>query len=92
MSRLALDVGDAETARMRAIQSLMLANQLSLGLRQTSALVVLGRAMLMAGNHRLGIAYLRHARDLAHDQAYFLRQREADDLLRRHGDDGDGRK
>jgi tetratricopeptide (TPR) repeat protein len=81
LARLALDVGDWETARIRAMDSLMLANELSLGLRRTHALIVLGRAMDAAGNKQLAINYLQHAWALAQMQGYHLRGRDAEKLL-----------
>jgi tetratricopeptide (TPR) repeat protein len=86
LARLALDVGDWETARIRAMDSLMLANELSLGLRRTHALITLGLAMDAAGNKRLAISYLRHASALAQIQGYHLRGREAETHLRRLGE------
>jgi tetratricopeptide (TPR) repeat protein len=77
MSRLALALGDWETARRRAVQSLMIANSLSLGLRRTHGLMVLGLANTKAGNHQLGAAYLLHALRLALHQRYHLREQEA---------------
>jgi hypothetical protein len=81
LARLALDVGDWETARIRAMDSLMLANELSLGLRRTHALVILGRAMDAAGNKKLAVNYLQHAWSLAQLQGYYLRGREAEQVL-----------
>jgi tetratricopeptide (TPR) repeat protein len=81
LARLALDVGDWETARIRAIESLTLANELSLGIRRTHGLVVLGLAMQAAGNLPLAISYLRHAYSLAQVQGYHLRGREAEQIL-----------
>jgi tetratricopeptide (TPR) repeat protein len=51
LAHLALDLGDTETARTRAIKSLQIANELHLGLRQTHGLVVLGKATAKAGQH-----------------------------------------
>jgi len=81
MARLALDLGDAVVARQRSIDSLHIANELMLGLRQTHGLVVLGLAMIKAGQRGLGIAHLRHAKNLADRQQYWLRGREAEDNL-----------
>jgi tetratricopeptide (TPR) repeat protein len=85
LARLALDVGDWETARIRAMDSLMLANELSLGLRRTHALIVLGRAMDAAGNKTLAISYLQHAWALSQLQGYHLRGRDAERLLQALG-------
>jgi tetratricopeptide (TPR) repeat protein len=85
LSRLELELGDVETARVRAIESLRIANQYALGLRQTHALLVLGRATVQSGNQALGVAYLRHARQLAERQEYWLRRQEADEQLARLG-------
>ncbi len=85
MARLALDLGDVETARTRAIKSLQIANELHLGLRQTHGLVVLGRATVEAGQRELGVEYLKLARDLAAQQQYELRAREAEEELHRLG-------
>jgi tetratricopeptide (TPR) repeat protein len=86
LARLALDVGDWETARIRAMDSLMLANELSLGLRRTHALIVLGRAMDAAGNKTLAVKYLQHAWSLAQLQGYHLRGRDAERRLQALGE------
>jgi len=85
MARLALDLGDTETARTRAIKSLQIANELHLGLRQTHGLVVLGKATAKAGQQALGVEYLKQARELAERQHYELRAREAEEELHRLG-------
>jgi tetratricopeptide (TPR) repeat protein len=85
MGRLALDLGDVETARARAIKSLQIANELHLGLRQTHGLVVLGKATVGAGQRQLGVEYLKLAKDLAAQQHYELREREAEEELHRLG-------
>jgi tetratricopeptide (TPR) repeat protein len=87
LSRLACDLGDAQTARQRATDALRIANESSLGLRQTHCLVVLGRATVLAGDHSLGIAYLKHAQTLAKRQEYWLRGGEADEQLQQLGAD-----
>jgi len=89
LSRLALDVGDTQTAVDRAIEALQIANDLCLGLRQTHGLVVLGQALVRSKNRRLGAAYLRHAKNRADAQGYWLRAREADEQLRELGEDRD---
>jgi tetratricopeptide (TPR) repeat protein len=89
LARLALDLGEAELARQRATDSLHIANELALGLKQTHDLVVLGRATIEAGQRRLGIAYLKHAKRLAHRQGYWLRGYEAEEQLHRFGETGD---
>jgi ATP/maltotriose-dependent transcriptional regulator MalT len=81
LARLALQVGDWETARRRAVESLMIANELWLGLRRSSGLVVLGKAMIGARNRKLGTAYLHHAYTLATKQGYLLRAYEAEKEL-----------
>lgn len=86
LSRLALDQGDANTARSRALRALRLANQLGLGLRQTIGLVVLGHATLANGQRALGVAYLRRAWELARSQRYFLRAQEAERKLEELGE------
>jgi tetratricopeptide (TPR) repeat protein len=83
LARLALDVGDWETARIRAMESLNLANELSLGLRRTHGLIVLGLAMDAGGNRPLAINYLQHALAAANRQGYYLRGREAEQILQR---------
>ena len=83
MARLALDLGDMEIARTRAIKSLETANELQLGLRQTHGLVVLGKATAGAGQRVLGVEYLKQARELAERQHYDLRAREAEAELHR---------
>ncbi|HEU0015981.1 MAG TPA: SIR2 family protein [Longimicrobium sp.] len=85
LSRLALAVGDWETARTRAVQSLMIANELSLGLRRTHGLVVLGLAEAAGGNTGLAASSLQHAYALAERQGYHLRGREAEEALQRLG-------
>jgi tetratricopeptide (TPR) repeat protein len=85
LARLALDVGDWETARVQAMESLMLANELSLGIRRTHGLVILGLTMEAAGNSALAISYLQHAWALAMKQGYHLRGREAEQHLQRLG-------
>jgi hypothetical protein len=81
LSRLALAQGDAERARVLATQSMRLANELGLGLRQTHGLVILGLAAVQVGRRELGTAYLRQARRLAERQHYWLRAREAEKYL-----------
>lgn len=83
LARLALSVGDWETARRRAIDSLMLANELNLGLRRTHGLVVLGLATLQSGDSELAARYFQHAFDLASEQGYHFRGREAEGELQR---------
>ena len=80
LSRLALDLGDGETARRRALQAMMIANLLGLGLRQTHGLVVLGLATIAAGQRHLGDKYLHHARSQAERQGYWLRGHEVERL------------
>lgn len=81
LARLALDQKDADGGRDYAMRALTLANQLGLGLRQSHALVVLGLATLEMGQTGLGIAYLRSAKQLADDQEYWSRSREAENKL-----------
>ena len=87
LSRLALRLGDAEVARQRAMEALGIANELVLGLRQTSALITLGIATVRAGqqDRALGIAYLEQARRMANRQQYWLRGREAEQHLQELG-------
>jgi tetratricopeptide (TPR) repeat protein len=84
LSRLALDVGDAETARSEALAALRIANESGLGLRQTHGLVVLGKATIEAGNPLLGLEYLEQARRLGERQQYRPRTREAEEALWTH--------
>jgi hypothetical protein len=88
-SRLALQLGDAQLAREYAVKSLQIANELVLGLRQTHGLVVLGKAMVKAGERRLGVSYLRHAKRLADHQQYWLRGAEAEEEIYRLGEHSD---
>jgi hypothetical protein len=81
LARLSLDQKDIQRAHEYAIQSLSLANQLGLGLRQSHSLVVLGLITLEEGQRDLGVAYLRHAKRLADRQEYWARSREAEDKL-----------
>jgi tetratricopeptide (TPR) repeat protein len=85
-ARLALDLGDSHIARQRAVESLRIANELVLGLKQTHDLVVLGRATIEARQHTLGVAYLKHAKRLADRQGYWLRSHEAEEQLHRFGE------
>jgi len=85
-ARLALDLGDSHIARQRAVESLLIANELVMGLKQTHDLVVLGRATIEARQHKLGVAYLRHAKRLADRQGYWLRSHEAEEQLHRFGE------
>jgi hypothetical protein len=85
-ARLALDLGDSHIARQRAVESLRIANELVLGLKQTHDLVVLGCATIEARQHQLGIAYLKHAKRLADRQGYWLRSHEAEEQLHRFGE------
>lgn len=85
LSRLALSLGDTVVARLRATASLQIANELALGLRQSDALVLVGRATIDAGQRDLGIAYLKHAEILGQRQQYWQRTREAEEHLQRHG-------
>lgn len=71
LSRLCLQEGDVEGARLRAMKALSLANELGLGLRLTHAMVVLGLATIKAGQGDLGVAYLRNAWHLASEQEYW---------------------
>ncbi|MEE8106391.1 MAG: hypothetical protein V3T86_12720 [Planctomycetota bacterium] len=82
-SRLALTLGDAETARLRAMGSLQICNELAMGLRVTTALVDLGKATLLEGDGDLdlGRAYLDLARTMAKRQGYWLRYRDAEKTL-----------
>lgn len=81
LSRLGLDLGDTEMARMRALKSMAIANELGLGLRQTHCLVLLGLAALQGGQRDLGVAYLRHGWSRARRQQYWSRGREAEQRL-----------
>jgi hypothetical protein len=85
LARLALDLGDWETARSRATASLIIANELRLGLRCTHGLVVLGRAAVASGHPRLGGSYLLQAYKLAKTQNYLMRAQEAEQELRKLG-------
>ncbi len=86
LSRLAYDLGDAQVARQRAIESLRIANDLILGLRQTHNLVVLGMATIQTGQRDLGVAYLTHAKKIADRQEYWLRSYEAEEHLQKYGE------
>lgn len=81
LSRLALDLGDALVARARAMDALRLANELRLGLGQTSSMMVLGLATTRTGQRNLGVRYLQHARDLAVQQHFWLRKKEIEEHL-----------
>lgn len=90
LSRLAYDLGDAQLARERAIESLRIANELVLGLRQTHDLVVLGLATIETGQADLGVSYLRHAKKLADRQEYRLRSYETEAHLQKYGESNGG--
>jgi tetratricopeptide (TPR) repeat protein len=81
LARVALALGDAHVARRRAMKSLQIANENDLGLRQTHAMVILGKAMLLAGDVDLGRCYLNHAKRMADRQEYGARAREAEAAL-----------
>jgi hypothetical protein len=85
LSALSLQEGDIEGARVRAMKALSLANELGLGLRLTTSMVVLGRASIEAGQRDLGIAYLRNARKLAYEQEYWHRAWQAETVLQKLG-------
>jgi tetratricopeptide (TPR) repeat protein len=85
LARLALQVGDWETSRIRAMESLKLANELGLGLRRTHGLIVLGMAMEAGGNRNLAVSYYEHALRMSRLQGYHLRGREAEQQLLRLG-------
>lgn len=86
MARLGLDLGDTEMARLRALASMAIANELGLGLRQTHGLVLLGLAALQGGQRDLGVAYLRHGWSRARRQQYWSRGREAEQRLQAEGE------
>lgn len=84
-SQLYYDLGDPDVARQKATEALKIANEASLGLKQTRGLVALGKATIQAGHQELGICYLKHGRKLAHHQGYFLKKGDAELELRRQG-------
>jgi tetratricopeptide (TPR) repeat protein len=86
LSHLALDQRDAETARIRALEGMRIANELGLGLRQCHGLVVLGRANLELEQDEFGIACLQWAERLSRKSGYWLRAQEADGRLRDRGE------
>ena len=86
MSRWAYDLNDSEIARQKAFAALKVANETSLGLHQTLALLTLGKALLLANQRDLGIAYLKSAHLIAKEQGYFLREAEAEAELRQLGE------
>ena len=86
LSRLALDLGDALGARQRAMEALRLANELRLGLGQTMSMMVLGLATTRTGQRNVGVQYLRHARNLAVQQEFWLRKKEIEEHLQRLGE------
>jgi len=89
LARLAFSLGDWENARSRAVASLMIANELWLGLRCSHALVILGKAMIELLNPKLGRAYLRNALVMARKQGYLLKAQEAEKELRALGEKTD---
>ena len=48
IARWAIDLGDSEVARQKAVECLQIANEFQLGLHQTIGLIVLGKAMILA--------------------------------------------
>lgn len=87
LARVSLELGDADLARRRALGALALANELGLGLRTTRSLILLGMATVKTGHSRLGVAYLRLAKQLGDEQQYRLRSREAEAELHKMGED-----
>jgi tetratricopeptide (TPR) repeat protein len=87
MSRWAYDLNDSEIARQKAFAALKVANETSLGLHQTLGLLTLGKALLIANQRGLGVAYLKSARLMAKEQGYFLREAEAETELRQIGEE-----
>lgn len=86
LSRLALDLGDAENARRQAMAALRLSNELGLGLRKTHGFVVLGLATLRTGPRDLGRTYLGQAWRMAEAQGYWLRGHEIERELEKLGE------
>lgn len=80
-SRLNLTLGDASTATLKALEALRLATELSLELRQTRALVLLGHANVKSGITELGVECLKFAKRRARQQQYFVQAHEAEKLL-----------
>jgi hypothetical protein len=68
------------------MKALQIANEHTLGLRQTHGMIVLGKATLQAGERELGIHYLKHALRLAEKQEYRLRGNEAEATLHAWGE------
>lgn len=89
LSQLSLAIGDTESARRRAMESLRIANELSLGLKQTNALYALGLATLESGPRGLGVEYLKLTKSLAEKQTYWLRARQVEKKLHALGEGGD---
>jgi len=87
LSRLALDQRDPEAARQHAMESMRLANELGLGLRQCHGMVILGLASVMNQQPRHGESYLRVAFGLCRERGYWLRMQEAERELRKLGID-----
>jgi tetratricopeptide (TPR) repeat protein len=83
MSRLAQILGDFQSSKHRAIESLKISNEYVLGLHQTVGMLVLGKALVSAGQEDTGIACLQTAREIAKTQGYFLRYNEADKELQK---------
>ncbi len=78
LARVSLALGDGSVALDRSLESLKIANQLGLGLRQTSSLLYFGQAVLLLGERDLGTACLRHCLDMAERQGYMLLFRRAE--------------
>ncbi len=83
LARVQLQLGDATVARRQALESLRIANQYVLALRQDRALVVLGKANVKLGERESGREFLKLARDLAGSHEFRLIQREAEEELSR---------
>jgi len=88
LAQLSLFIGDTESARQRAMDSLRIANELALGLKQTNALYALGLATLESGPRGLGVEYLKHTKTLADRQNYWLRARQVEKKLYALGEAG----
>lgn len=83
LSRLSNELGDFQTARLRAVESLKISNEYLLSLHQTVGLIVLGKALMSGDQYQFGVSCMETARDLAKAQGYFLRFNEAEKELQK---------
>ena len=87
LGQLDLQQGNNEGARINAMKSVAIANELSLGLKQCNGLLVLGLANVKTGLIELGRSYLNAAKEFADSSGYLLKAVEAGNALKELGSD-----